>query len=370
MARSPSDHVELPWDRIRRVLLIRLRSIGDTVLMTPCLTALKNWKPELRISVLSEALSAPLLEDHPQVDEVIVVERDGRWWSDGVRRWRLAKSLRERAFDAVFNLHGGTTATVLTYLSGAPERIGYQGYRYGWLHTRRAPDPPRIWQKAEIHSVEQQMGLLKWCGVPVETPPPTSLRANEQAILSVRRRLAQIGLRGPFAVIHPAATHEAKRWSAYKFAQVVRYLAARYELPSIILAARHEGHITDAVKGFAGAAAHPITDLTLKEVIAVLHRAALFVGNDSGPAHIAAAVGCPVVVVFGASDPVVWRPWGTAPSAIVQTVRDHLGVPLPPQERIRHVRVEQVTEAIERVLASIAGEPFLRTSVADGHRRL
>jgi len=369
MVRSDrATHAELPWDRIRRVLLIRLRSIGDTVLMTPCLTALKTWRPELQISVLSEALSAPLLEDHPQVDEVIVVEREGRWLSDGVRRGQLARRLRERAFDAVFNLHGGTTATLLAFLSRAPERIGYRGYRYSWLHNRRAPDPSQIWQKSAIHSAEQQLGLLKWCGVPIASPPPSSLRASEQALVSVRRRLRQMGLRGPFAVIHPAATHETKRWSAAKFAHVVQYLAAKHELPSIIIAARHEGHITDAVKGFAGMAAHPLTDLTLKEVIALLRQAALFVGNDSGPAHIAAAVGCPTVVIFGASDPLVWRPWSTAPSAIVHTPHDHLGVPLPPEERIRHVRVEQVTEAIERVLASIAGEPSVRASVAEWDR--
>ncbi len=368
MVHSDSDpvaHAELPWDRIRRVLFIRLRSIGDTVLMTPCLTALKQWKPELQISVLSEALSAPLLEDHPHVDEVIVLERDERGLRDGMRRWQLAKRLREQAFDAAFNLHGGPTATLLTYLSRAPERVGYRGYRYGWLHNRRAPDPPRIWQKAEIHSVEQQLGLLKWCGVPITTPPPTSLRANEHALMSVHRRLRQLGIRGPFVVIHPAATHETKRWSAYKFAHVVRYLAAKHDLPSIVLAARHEGHITDAVKGFAGMAAHPITDLTLKEVIALLSRAALFVGNDSGPAHIAAAVGCPGVVIFGASDPTVWRPWGTAPSAVVQATRDHMGVSLPPSERIRHIRVEHVIEAIERVLAAISGAVMWRPSLAD-----
>jgi lipopolysaccharide heptosyltransferase II len=349
-------------------LLIRLRSIGDTVLMTPCVTALKAWRPELQISVLSEATAAPLLEDHPQVDEVIVLEREGRWLSDGVSRWRVAQRLRERAFDAAFNLHGGTTATMLAALSRAPERIGYRGYRYSWLHTRRAPDPQQIWQKAAIHSAEQQLGLLKWCGVPIASPPPSSLRANEQAVASVHRRLRQMGLRGPFAVIHPAATHETKRWSASRFARVVQYLAAKHELPSIVIAAPHEGHITDAVKGFAGIAAHPVTDLTLKEVIALLRQAALFVGNDSGPAHIAAAVGCPTVVIFGASDPTVWRPWGAAPSAVVHTTRDHLGVPLPPHARIRHVRVEQVTEAIERVLASIAEEPSVRASVTKGDR--
>lgn len=355
--------IELPWDRIRRVLLIRLRSIGDTVLMTPCLTALKMWKPELWIGVLSESLSAPLLEDHPLVDEVIVLQREGGLIRDGRQRWRLAQLLRERFFDVVFNLHGGTTATLLAYMSRAPERIGYRGYRYGWLHTRRAPDPQYIWQKAEIHSAEQQLGLVKWCGVPCAALPLPSLRASEQAVRSVERRLRQMGIRDPFAVIHPAAAQESKRWSAYRFAQVVRYLAARHGLPSLVIAAPQEGHITDAVKGFAGMAAHPVTDLSLKEVIALLGRAALFVGNDSGPAHIAAAMGCPTVVIFGASDPTIWRPLGSAPSAVVSVERDQFGVPLPAAERIRHVRVEQVTEAIERVLAAMAGEPTRRAKI-------
>jgi lipopolysaccharide heptosyltransferase II len=347
------------WTTIHRVLLVRLRSIGDTVLMTPCLTALKTWRPDLHLTVLTERLSAPLLEDHPDVDDLIVIDREMNQLSDGIERLRLVRQLRDEQFDAVFNLHGGTTATFLSYFSRAPERVGYRGYRYSWLHSRRAPDPQMIWGKSRIHSAEQQLGLLKWTGVPIDAPPGASLRPNEKALTNARRRLAQVGIRGPFALLHPAATSESKRWSAHRFAQVAKFLAAKFDLPTLVVGARHEVHIVHSVKGFAGSPVQTLTDLDLKDLIALSTMATLFIGNDSGPAHVAAAVNCPVVVIFGSSDANVWGPWGNGLSEVVHVELDYVGVRLKPNDRIKHVRVEHVTEAVERILNSVREQPEL-----------
>lgn len=344
----------LEWEKIHRVLLVRLRSIGDTVLMTPCLVALKQWRPTLHLAVVSEQLAAPLLEDHPAVDEVIVLDRRMNQLRDVVERLRVITTVRHQSYDLAVNLHGGPTAMVLTYLSGAPERLGYRGYRYGWMLTRRAPNPDVIWGKRPIHSVEQQIGLLKWAGLPIPTIPPTSLRVSEQALQSARRRLRHQGIRGPFVLIHPAATEESKRWSSHKFAQVIKHLARRYDLPSVVIVARHEAHLAENIKGFAASAVHTMSDLNIKEVIALAAQASLFIGNDSGPAHIAAATGCPTIVIFGSSDPDVWRPWGLTPHVVVHVASDPRGVRLPPAERIKHVRVEHVIEAVDRLLATLS----------------
>lgn len=349
-SKSQRADAHTDWASIHNLLLVRLRSIGDTVLMTPCLTALKAWRRDLRVSVLLEKLSAPLLYGHPGVDELIVVDRALNQWSDAVGRVRLIQRLRKQQYDVAINLHGGTTATFLTYASGAPLRVGYREYRYGFLFNRRAPAPSQIWMKPAIHSAEQQLGLLKWMGVPIDRPPAASLRPSEAALGHAARRLSRAGLRGPFALMHPAATHDKKRWSSTKFAQVVRHLANRHQLPTVVVAAPHEGHTLDAVKGFAGLSAYTFTDLPLTELMAVCSLARVFIGNDSGPAHIAAAMNCPSVVIFGASNPTVWGPWGDAPHVIVSTETDLAGHTLLPDQRIHHVTVDSVTSAVDHLL--------------------
>jgi ADP-heptose:LPS heptosyltransferase len=293
----------------------------------------------------------PLLKGHPQVDDVILLDRTFSQWSNGLRRWRLVRRLRQPRFDVVFNLHGGTTATFLAYLSRVPHRVGYRGYRYSFLLTHRAPDPEVIWQKPQIHSVEQQLGLLKWTGIPINDVPATSLYTSDAALENTMRRLSRAGMNGPFAVIHPAATSEDKRWSTSKFAQVVKYLASQHGLTSVVIGASHETHLLDNLKGFAGRNAVTFTNLHMKEVMALCSLARIFIGNDSGPAHIAMAMRCPTVVIFGASDHRVWRPWGDPPHAIVRVETDLSGRRLEPSERISHVSVEDVLEAVDRLLS-------------------
>src|SRR5215510_3798989 len=123
------------WSQVQSALLVRLRSIGDTVLMTPCLTALKECRPSIKIAIVSEPLAAPLLEDHPLVDELFVTEADAR------ARARLLLQLRRRRFAVAFNLHGGTTATLITRFSGAEWTVGYTGYRGSGMLRLSAPAP-------------------------------------------------------------------------------------------------------------------------------------------------------------------------------------------------------------------------------------
>ncbi len=227
-----SSGAALDWSLVRRVLLVRLRSIGDTVLMTPCLAALKSWRPDIRLTVLSEPLSAPLLEDHPHVDDLIVAP-------PGLgARARILSRLRREQFDVAFNMHGGTTATFLTRLSGARRSVGYKGYRYSWMLDARAPAPDVILGRRLIHSVEQQLALLGWAGVPwPASGPHLSLAISGAAKASIKARLDETGLGDArFALIAPSAAFEAKRWNAAGFAAVVDHFRDRYNLPSLVIA--------------------------------------------------------------------------------------------------------------------------------------
>ena len=330
------DSPALDWSGVRRVLLVRLRSIGDTVLMTPCLAAIKSWRPDIEITVLSEPLAAPLLEDHPHVDRLIVA-RPGL-----AARARVVRRLRGERFDIAFNMHGGTTATFLARLSGASRSVGYRGYRYSWLLSARAPAPDVLLGRSTLHSVEQQLALLSWSGVPwPATGPQLSLKVSDQAMTSGRARLAGVGLaEHRFACIAPSAAFESKRWPAAGFAAVVDHLSRRYNLPSVVIAAPGQEQVAREVTERSQSKPHLIAALSLKELTAIIGMSGIFVGNDSGPAHIAAALARPLAVVFGSSDARVWRPWTQGFYRVVESN----GLP------ITRISEAQVTAAVDEVL--------------------
>src|SRR5437868_1567099 len=118
------------WKQVRRILVVRLRSIGDTVLTTPSLFALKRFLPEARVDILLEDWVAPVLQGFPYIDDVIMMQR-----GSVASRMKVARRLRSNRYDVVYNFHGGTTATFLTRASGAAHRVGFEHYQYGRLHT-------------------------------------------------------------------------------------------------------------------------------------------------------------------------------------------------------------------------------------------
>ena len=339
------------WSNVRRVLLVRLRSIGDTVLATPSLFALKRFLPDVRVDILVEDWVAPVLVNHPHVDNVVVLERGGF-----MTRARTARELRAANYDVVYNLHGGTTATFLTRATGARHRVGFKSYQYGQLHNHQAPSPLLIWQQQKTHSVEQQLALLGWTGVPVTDRPRTSLGTSPEAVAKINQLLNDAGLSDkPIALIHPAAAFATKQWAAEKFARVVEHLADR-GFTSIAIAAPKEQELLEKLRAETSVQVATFA-LSLPEVTALAARSRLFVGNDSGIAHIAAAVGTPSVVVFGSSNIAHWRPWNSAPAEVVfeempcQPCHGYFCEQFAQPECILRVPVNRVTAAIDRLLS-------------------
>jgi lipopolysaccharide heptosyltransferase II len=342
------------WRSVRRVLVVRLRSIGDTVLSTPALYALRRFLPSARIDILLEDWVAPVLEGCTDVDNVLTIERGST-----VARARLARTLRTTGYDVAYNLHGGTTATLLMRAAGVRHRVGYANYQYSGLLNHAAPPATIIWQQEKTHSVEQQLALLGWTGVPVTDRPPTRLTLTEEAGVSVRRRLAACGFdeTTPLALLHPAAAFESKQWAAVNFARVVEVLGAR-ALRVVAIAAPNQASLLAALQAECAATRiETFTDLSLQEVAALAARASIFVGNDSGIAHIAAAVRTPSVVIFGSSNVAHWRPWTTSPAEVVREEMPCAPCPgytcaeFEQPECIRRVPVERVKAAIERILS-------------------
>ncbi len=339
------------WSAVRKVLLVRLRSIGDTVLATPSIFALKRFLPNVTVDILVEDWVAPLLKDHPHVDKVVILERGGF-----MTRARVARELRAANYDVVYNLHGGTTATFLTRATGARHRVGFKSYQYAQLHNHQAPSPLLLWGQQKTHSVEQQLALLGWTGVPVTDRPRTQLGISAESRAVVQKLLAESGLNDQkIALIHPAAAFATKQWATENFARVAEFLSERGFAP-LAIAAPNEKALLEKLCSEARVKITTL-DLALPEVTALAAQSQLFVGNDSGIAHIAAAVGTPAVVIFGSSNIAHWRPWNSAPAEVVfeempcQPCHGYFCEKFDQPECILRVPVTRVTAAIDRILS-------------------
>lgn len=335
---------------VQRILVVRLRSIGDTVLATPSLIALRRHFRQAEIDILLEDRVAPLLDGFEGVN-VIAVGRSGS------ERLRTALKLRRRGYDLAFNLHGGTTATMFVRASGARHRVGYANYQYSFLYNHLLSSSADLWGREITHSAEQQLALIGSIGVPVHDRPKSRLTVTDTAREHVDQRLSQLStLNSPLALLHPAAAFATKQWPVENFACLAEHLAEK-GITSVAIASTNENAVLDALRSSSKTPVTTFDDLTLPEVIAIAERARIFVGNDSGIAHIAAAVQTPSVVIFGSSNRDHWRPWTDAPNEIVFSEFDCQPCPgytcevFGDPKCIKSVPFDAVTAAADRILA-------------------
>ncbi|MEO5858691.1 MAG: glycosyltransferase family 9 protein [Pyrinomonadaceae bacterium] len=340
----------IDWTLVQRVLVIRLRSIGDTVLSTPSLLALRRFLPNAQIDILLEDWVEPLLEGSELVDNVLSIGKGS------MSRVSTALELRRNKYDIVFNLHGGTTSTFLTRFSSARYRIGYKNYQYSSLYTDLLSSSSDFWEVEKTHSAEQQLALLGFAGVPVSDRPRSLLRVSREASDQIDKLLSQRGIGDEqFALIHPSTAFVTKQWASENFARIAEYLAA-CGIKRVAVATKAEIQTLNKVVNASRVPIIAFDDLTLPQITALAYKAVLFIGSDSGIAHIAAAVGTPTVVIFGSSNRDHWRPWTDASNEIVFEKFDCQPCPgyrceMYGEPRcIQSVSTESVIAAIDRVL--------------------
>ena len=304
-----------------KILLIRLRLIGDVVFTTPAVSALRRRFPAARITYLVEGPAEPVVRHHPALDAIIVVERPR-----GLARLRydvaLAQRLRNERFDLVIDLHDGPRSGFLTWATGAKQRIGYDLPGRRWSYTTRVP-----WTRSLVpprHSVLNQWALLEPLGIAELEPgvDPVTMPVDAEAAARVASRLAEAGVddAARLIVLHVSAGNPFRRWPAESFAAAAAALAmADASRRIIITSGPSEADAAEAVAGDArrraGQAGHRIirtAEFDLSELRALVDRAALYIGGDSGPMHVAATTHTPVVALFGPTLPERSMPWRKA----------------------------------------------------------
>ena len=319
------------------ILLVRLRLIGDVVFTTPAIRAIRRHYPDAHLTYIVEEEAAAVVQHNPHLDRVLIARSPrarGRLVSD----LALIARLRRDRYDIAIDFHGGPRSSLLTWLSGAPTRIGYEVKGRSWMYTTSVPRPRALRPR---HSVVSQWDVLLPLGI---APPHPDTDATEMpdspaAAQAVADRLAAAGIEpdNPIVVIHVTAGNPFRRWPAASFVELVRRLAAADANRRIILtagpadAAAAERIARDArslLPSDQRAAIAECGDFDLSELRSLIGRAALYIGGDSGPLHIAGTTGVPVVGLYGPTLPVRSQPYRSA--AFISTAAEVEGLSCRP----------------------------------------
>lgn len=300
-----------------KILFVRLRSLGDTLLTTPLFTALREWRPDLQLDVAVETPNDGVLLGNPHLREIISISQSRRGPQELLNRIKTVRCLRKEQYHCCINLHGGSTSAWLTALSGAPIRIGLSTFRNQWAYTHKIV--PHLRGSRKLHTVENQIGWLHQLGLPKSEIPPLLLVIDNSAEEQVRLKLqaAGIGPKSRYCVIQPGSKFITKQWPAERFGSVATFLFEEYGMKTVITGNRQEIRVLSQVAAHMTNHAIIEDSLTVQQLGALLKNAHLFIGNDSGPTHMAAALQIPTVVLFGSSDSRAWHPW-KAPYRLVQ----------------------------------------------------
>ena len=337
---------------------MRLREIGDVVFTTPAIRALRSRFPDARLAYLVEPAAAPVVADNPHIDELVTAPRT-RGLGGLAADLALGRRLRADRYDLAIDFHGGPRASLLTWLSGAPRRIGYDVAGRAWVYTERVARPRELRRR---HSVENQWDLLTPLGI---APPDRSADAVEMhvdaaVVASVGERLARAGVvKGDrLIVVHVSAGNPFRRWPLESFVAVVRALLARDPRRRVIVTSGpSERDAAARVVEASGALA--CGDFSLAELRALVDRAALYIGGDSGPLHIAATSRVPIVGLFGPTLPERSAPWRDARAPVASL--DAGPLPCRPCDQrvcapgdfrcLTRIEPAMVIDAAERLLA-------------------
>lgn len=288
-----------------RILITRLSAIGDCVLTMPVLCALRARWPGAMLAWIAEPAAATLLEHHPCLDRLIVVPKG--WLKSPAWIRRVRSELRALKLDTVVDPQSLTKSAAAGWLSGAPSRIGFakpQGRELApWLNTQTV-------RRTESHVVDAYLQLLEPLGIASPTVQ-FQVPIDREADATATRFVRSAHLTGGFAVINPGAGWDSRLWQADRYGLVARYLGEKYNLPSAVVwaGARERPWGEQIVASSAGhALLAPKT--TLRELASLLRQARLFVGSDTGPMHLAVAVGTRCVSLHGPTNPSDSGPYG------------------------------------------------------------
>lgn len=287
----------------RRILIILHGSVGDVIRALPLANVIRRGYPKARLSWAIEPAACPLVENHPAVDEVIVFDRS-RWWNS------LGPFLRRigtERFDLVLDLQRHLKSGLISWWSGAPYRLGFHrsdAKEMNWLFNNCHIAPAG----GTISKLSHYLKFAEWLGIE-PAPVEWGLRFTPQEDASVERMLPAAGVR--FAVFFVGSKWESKRWFPIQTAMSAAKIQERFDLQIVLLGGKEDVPFAAEVEAFRSLRVNNLVGRTsLREAMGILSRARVAIGPDTGLMHLSAAVGTPVVSLWGATNPARTGPYG------------------------------------------------------------
>ncbi len=284
----------------RRILITRMKFIGDIVLTTPVIRSLRKAYPDAYIAYLGDAHAVRLLEGNPFLDEIFRFDFSR---STILEQPRVAWQLRRQEFDLVLDLFGNPRSALLTFMTGARVRVGLARKGRGRFYTVQIHDTGQPKTAVAFHGQ-----FLTAVGVSAVADRP------ELFVTEAEREEASrmLGVSGPVVALHPGATWPAKRWLPDRFGSLAAVLRQKHGVDVVLTAGPRDADVMQEVRRHMGVETKVFASLPLRRLAALYSRCAAVVSNDAGPMHIAAAVGTPTIGLFGPGEEDVWFPYAQA----------------------------------------------------------
>ena len=336
----------------KNILIVRTDRIGDVVLTTPAIQALREAYPAAKISILVNPVTKDLVTGNSYLDEVFIDDREREHKGKGFLK--LVSTLRKKKFDLAIIFHTKRRANLLCFLAGIPRRVGYKNNKLGFLLTHPIEDKRHLGEK---HEAQYCLDVLRHLGVETnhfEISIPIQRKAEQW--LKEFEQNNQIKASDQMIAVHAGASDPSKRWPEARFAEMIDILMKCYPVKVVLIGGADIKEISEKILSLVS---RPILDLTGKtsvgELAALLKRCALLISNDSGPVHVAAGVGTPVVSIFTRNhlgiNPERWRPLGEKCRVVsVMAAPWGLSADEPPtSHKFQPIPVQEVFEAVDAI---------------------
>ena len=334
--------------KMKSILIVQLKRLGDLILTTPALAALREEYPGSQVTILIDHYSRDLAPALQHIDEVLVYERK--------RSFPIWFQLLQREFDLCIDCTGSDRSALISFLSKASHRVIFRSVARhrcrSWVYTELVDVSVR-----NCHTIDLYLSLVR---SGKDTPRPgLELSLPDATVSSAKKVMSKLGVSGPFFVVHPGTARREKYWVPERWAEVLRYLQDRLQLPVVITggADSEESKHIEAIKGFLGPE-FPVSNvagrLDFLLTAALIREAAFFIGVDTAAAHVASAFKRPEVVLFGPTNPYHWHPTHSR-SRVVRAGFGHDYEPRNPREKggpMSELSTSTVIDAIESLLGA------------------
>ncbi len=292
------------------VLIVKLSAIGDVIHALPVSRAIKQTFPESRITWIVERPASDLLTENPDIDELIIFEKAKFKTVRGFLHNLpvLHSELRSKDFDIVLDLQGLAKSAIVAWISGARKRLGYCNMR----ELSGLISPPVCGLHQYGHVVERYLDVARALGCQIKHPEwVINPSVEDKATVNRIFQAEGLSLQDKYIVIAPGTNWQSKCWPTRSYAELVLLVQKNLRLPIVVVGAAKDKELVNKIRAESGVQVHDLTgQTTLKQLAFTLQKAMLFVGGDTGPMHLAVAMGCPVIALFGPTDHVRNGPYG------------------------------------------------------------